>query len=356
MLLLLEVLKYERMTMLRQIKYFIFAGLLFLPAMMFAGLFSNPYNHFYADAGAVGYYLQQPKFEVGTLGVNQTLTGNTTVPLVKMNVNHWVPQLHLAGGYWFMNCNDNWLTRIFGNEEAFEADLNYTYYQNIVRKKNLGLGNVWLINGSGSIFSPNTPKQLNNFKLSSRLNNIDTGVYFKGKLYTTNPKLVMIPKIGIVNTYYDNRYRYSLDYSQGDNFTKNTETFDVAVYYYGLALGDQLNYQINKHWMPFALLEVQLLNIHAILHATQDTGQNQVLTVNDSVSTFNYRAIAALGVRFQFYDTLKSPSLSLSGGVDHWNYVPSVVPPNRSGDKAVHLHGESMNNGFVMIDFNMPFG
>ncbi len=336
----------------------VLCGLLCLPISVFAGLFSNPYNHYYIDVGAVGYYLQQPELEVGTVGTNATPSTNTTAPLAKSRVNSFAPRLDLSGGYWFMNCNNNWVSKLFGHEEAFEATINYTYLDHTISNDHLGNGNVWYIDGSGSILNPNVPTNLYDFKLNSKLHNISTGLYFKGKVYTTNPHLTMLRYVGIVYNYYNNEYDYKLKYNQGASPNTEDEKFNVIAHYFGVAIGSQLNYQIGRHFIPFIDLEVRLLSIMANLHATQSApgAVRPSMTVNNSVSTFNYQAIAAVGVNFQFNETLKSPTIGLRAGIDHWNYVPRVVPPNRAGDKPVHLVGESINSGFAMLDVKVPFG
>lgn len=342
--------------MLKQIKLILlFISLASMPFAASAGIFSNPYNHYYIDVGGGAYYLQHPKFEVGTKGVGSPAT-NTTAPLAKININQATPQFHLAVGYWFMNCSQNWITKIFGHEEAMEVDSNGFIYRNTVRKDNLGTGNIWYIDGSQGISGTGDPIPLNNFKLSSRAFDINSGVYFKGKLYTSNQRLTLIPSVGVVNHYYLNTYRYDVSYNQGDNNRVDEERFVVFTYYYGVALGAKLNYAIIDQIIPFASLKVNLLNIYSSLEANQDTGQNITVNVNSSESTFNYEAIAALGVEYKFTKSLKSPSLIVQAGVDHMNYVARVVPPNRAGDKPVHLEGESTNNSFAMLDLHIPFG
>ena len=336
----------------------VLCGSIVLPLAASAGIFSNPYNHYYIDIGGAAYYLQQPKFEVGTKGVNPSAPANTTAPLAKNNVNGVAPALHLAGGYQFMNCNDNFFSKIFGHEEAFEADINYFYLDSSVDDANLGLGNAWYIDGSGSILSPNSPTSLYDFKLSSKVQDLTTGLYFKGKVYTTNPRLTMERYVGLIYSYYNNQYDFNLKYNPGGKIGTDSEKFDVTSNDFGLALGSQLNYQVSKHFVPFADLEVRLLAINSNLHATQNTpvSLKPNMTVNDSASAFNYEAIAALGVNYLFNDSVKSPSVGLKAGLDHINYVPRIVPPNHVGDKPVHIVGEAVNNTFAMLDVHIPFG
>lgn len=346
---------WEERVMLKNIfrGFIVLCGSIVLPFTAYAGFFSNPYNHYYVDVGTAVYYDQVPRLEVGT-------SGSGTAPLAKSAPHDVAPQLNLAGGYQFMNCNDNLLAKIFGHEEAIEAKVDYTYLDNTNSKADLGLGNVWYIDGSISIFSPPSPKPLNNFKLNSKVNNIDTGVYFKGKIYTTNPRVTMLRYVGLVYNYYDTKYDYKLNYMGGTISNTEEENFNVIANYIGIALGSQLNYQITKHLTPFIDLEVRLLNVSANLDATQSVPDAVVgpkyMTVHDSDSSFSYQAIAALGINYLFNDSLKSPSVGFRVGVDHWNYVPRVVPPNYAGDKPVHIVGDTANNSFAMLDVHVPFG
>ncbi len=324
----------------------VLCGSIVLPLAASAGIFSNPYNHYYIDIGGAAYYLQQPKFEVGT-------SGSSTAPLAKINSNELGPQFNLAGGYQFMNCNDNWLAKIFGHEEAIEAKVSYSFLDHANGKDNLGTGMVWYIDGNGSPFDPADQKQLNNFKLNTKLYNLDSGVYFKGKIYTSNPRLTMDRYVGLVYDYLKGQYDFDLTYPGIDD-----ENFDITSNYFGVALGSQLNYQISKHFVPFVDLEVDLLTIQSDLKATQSTpaaGRTSI-SVSDSDFVFNYRAKAAIGINYLFNDSVKNPSIGLRVGLDHINYVPRVVPPNRAGDKPVHIVGEAVNNTFAMLDVHIPFG
>lgn len=341
--------------------FIVLCGSIVLPFTAYAGFFSNPYNHYYIDVGTAAYYLQLPKFEVGTAAATSgSNVPNTTAPLAKTNINNLAPQLNLSGGYQFMNCNDNWLSKIFGHEEALELAVNYLYLNNSASNAHLGSGNIWYIDGSGSIFGTGNSYPLTNYKLNTKINNVGSGLYFKGKIYTTNPRLTMLRYIGFVYDYSDTKYDYSVRYDQGIGTDVDTESFDVTTNYFGVALGSQLNYQLSKHFVPFGALEVDLLNINSNLKAHQKPGQNvlpqYIKDVNASDSAFNYRAIAALGINYLFNDSIKSPTIGFRVGVDHWNYVPRVVPPNHAGDEPVHIVGDTTNSSFAMLDVHVPFG
>lgn len=311
------------------------------------------YRYFYVRGGIGAYNLRNSAVEIGTAG------SYSTAPLAKITDNGWAPVYHLALGYAFYNPSNSLITKIFGHDDAVEVRGSYFNRNETRRKGGLGWGNIWYIDGSGSMFVP-AGSNLNNFKLTARHRLIDTGIYFRGGWSAANPKWTVKPRIGVVYTNLREKYRYTLNYHRiiGDDGT-DYEKYDVNTNYYGIGGGGKLTYHAKPKLAFFGDLEIQLLHAVSRLKATQEASiapiDHKKVNSTDTKGV-TYRVTAAIGAKYSFTQQITSTSISVKAGIDRWGYDPRVVPPNHAGSKAIHITGEEQDNPFVMLELTVPIG
>lgn len=307
------------------------------------------YRYPYIKVGVGAYYVQNPKFEVGTLG-------NDTAPLAEIGTSKVTPRYNVSLGYAFYNPGNSWVTRVFGHDNAVELRF---HYLNLSQKKyngNLGTGRIWFIDGSGEVTTGAQP--LTNFNLRASHRYIDTGLYYRGKWITGNPNVNFSPRAGAVFTNLKEKYNYTLVYQAGLS-TTDLENYKVNTNYYGLAAGCKLAYKVQRQFAVFGDIEAQLLYANSALKAYQDAavGSNaDKMNVNYHHAKITYRAIAAIGGTYKLNSKAASPSVELKGGVDRWGFDPRVVPPNHAGDRAVYIAGNHQNNLFADVNVTVPIG
>jgi len=309
------------------------------------------YRYQYVRFGVGAYMVRNPKVEIGTLG-------NGTVPLATIGTSKITPRYDLAVSYAFYNPSSSWVTKVFGHDNAVELKLDYLNSKEHKTNSNLGTGQVWYIDGSGSVTTG--PQPLTDFKLDSSHRYINTGLYYKGKWITSNPKIDFLPRVGAVFTNLKEKYNYSLVYGTGPGTTSlDVENYKVTANYYGLAAGGKLAYNLQPRCAVFGDLEAQLLRTSYNLKAYQDAVVGILVgkrSVSYHHSKITYRAIAAIGGEYKLNDKITSPAVEIKGGIDHWGYNPKIVPPNNAGSRAVYVAGNAQNNLFAEVKVTVPIG
>lgn len=312
----------------------------------------------FIEVGMAAYYLQNPDLEIGT-------TGATTAPLVKVSSNAWTPMYNFGAGYHFFNGRDNGFTRIFGHETEVEAKFDYFSTSSSTNSSNIGLGTIWYIDGSGRISDKSVP--INGLQLSTKYDFINLDLLFSYYVHTSNERLMLKPFFGPVFSRTANEAHYVSSYDAGapplvSYITKDLEDYQVNVNYYGLTCGGQLDFFVVQKMKMFSSLELQLVHAEASLTAHQNVDSTSAIIKADTrdvsssdSAALTYRAIAMLGLSYQIFDGPVGPSLKLEVGLDHWGYNPKIVPPNHTGDKAVHLFGTTQNNAFIGLGVTVPF-
>lgn len=307
------------------------------------------YHYPYVKVGFGAYSVQNPKVEIGTLG-------SGTAPLAQVGNSKITPYYNMALGYAFYNKRDNWVTRIFGHDNAVELQFSYFNASQNKAQDNLGTGEVWYIDGTGSVTTG--PQPLTNFTLDSAHRRIDTGLYYRGKWIAQNPKISFSPRVGGVFTNLREKYNYSLWYTSPTP-THDLENYKINTNYYGLAAGGRLTYDLKSRFAIFGDLEGQLLHASAKLDAYQDAAvgaQAGKTSVKYNHSQTTYRAIAAVGGSYKLNNKITSSVVELKGGVDRWGYDPRVVPPNNANSRSVYLAGNHQNNFFANMEVTVPIG
>lgn len=309
------------------------------------------YRYPYIKVGVGAYYVKNPKFEVGTAGTD-------TAPLASIGTSKVTPRYNMALGYAFYNPDNSWVTKVFGHDNAVELRFNYL---NLSQKKyndNLGTGRIWYIDGSGEVTAGIT--SLTNFNLHASHRYIDTGLYYKGKWITSNPRIDFLPRAGVVFANLTEKYDYDVAYQMAPAISKtDLENYKVNTNYYGLAAGCKLAYKVQQQFAVFGDIEAQLLRASSDLKAYQDAlveNDGGKRNVSYHHAKITYRAIAAVGCEYKLNNKITSPSIEIKGGVDRWGYDPRVVPPNHNGDRAVYVAGNHQNNLFADVDVIVPFG
>ena len=335
-----------------------------IPRLLAAGIFicsmafadfqfvNGQYNHPFVEFGGSGYYLNNSEFKLGTVS-----GGNA--PLVKMTNNGITPQWNLGLGYQFLNCSDNALTRMFGNEESVELKADYFNKVNRTTNGNPGTGSIYFIDTGAFITGNSTPLLLHNLKLSDRQRRTNVGLYFKSHRYTTNPKVTLTPYAGLVYTDYRDFYQYFLAYA-APAYQTDTEKYTIDVNYYGPSFGNRLTYNLTTTLAAFTDVEAQLLHANADLSARQDPVSrpagsfNTRIVKDDDSMGITYRTILTAGLDYNFKANPNGLAIELMGGLDRWGYKPVVITPNANNSTPAHLHGDTQNNGFVMLNVTVP--
>ena len=314
-------------------------------------------NQFYVNIGGGSYYLNNSPYKVGTLGLEDT----STTPLAKIDNSGFTPQYNLAFGYQFCNPASNWITMLFGHDNAVELSGTYFHRSSNNSRGNQGVGTIYYIDGSGNI-RPAGSSTVYSSKLKAKQRNINANLYFKGNKQLANPRLFMTPLLGIIYQDFKTEYNFSANYDSGAVPAVNTSTEDdtVKTHYYGLAFGDGLSYFFTPQFSTFVNLELQALIANAKLTANQNAAVGSVtpLTkkVTDSENKLTYRAILALGANYKFSTKPNAINLELRGGIDRWGYNPKVVTPNSTTSKKIHLANDAINNYFATLELHVPFG
>lgn len=320
------------------------------------------YRYPYIRVGAGAYDFNSSKIEVGT-------NRSTTAPLVKMGNSKITPFYNLAVGYAFYNAGTNWftnfITKIFGHDNA--AELQFDYF-NLTQKRNLsslGTGFLWFIDGSGCVLQPGVnPEPINSINLTAKRKYINGGLYYKGSWITSNPRVVFMPRAGLVATNLNEKYDYTVRYSTGavpPSVRTDQETYKVNTNYYGVAAAGKLGYKVKPRFLVFGDLEAQLLYARSKLNAYQNGFVEWpigsfVKNVSDKQSKVTYRAILAVGAQYKINNKITSPSIEAKIGVDRWGYDPRVIPPNYANDRQVHLASDQKVNYFANIGVTIPIG
>jgi len=306
------------------------------------------YRYPYIRVGVGGYYVRNPKVEIGTL--------SDTSPLATIGTSKLTPRFNLAVGYAFYNQNTSWVTKIFGHDNAVELKLDYLNSKEHKTNSNLGVGQVWFIDGSGTVTAGAQP--LTSFKLDSSHRYINTGLYYKGKWITSNPKIDFLPRVGAVFTNLREKYDYSLVY-QSFVLTTDVENYKITTDYYGLAAGGRLACNVKPRCAVFGDIEAQLLRASSSLKAYQNAAvgvPGNQRNVSYHHAKITYRAIAAVGGEYKLNNKITSPSVEIKGGIDRWGYDPHLVPPNNAGSRSVYVAGNAQNNLFADVEVTVPIG
>ncbi|MGD9108704.1 MAG: hypothetical protein PVI75_06005, partial [Gammaproteobacteria bacterium] len=209
------------------------------------------YRYPYIRVGVGAYKFNKEKFEVGTVG-------NTTAPLAKIDSSKVTPFYNLAVGYAFYNPRENIVTKVFGHDNAVELQLDYFNFTRKTSSSNLGTGRIWYTDGSGSFIPFAEPLQ--NFQLNAKHRYINAGLYYRGGWITSNPRVVFMPRAGAIITNLNEKYDYTVQYTAGaPNTFTDKEEYKINTYYYGLAGGGRLQYNMKPQFAVFGDLEAQLL-------------------------------------------------------------------------------------------------
>jgi hypothetical protein len=311
------------------------------------------YRYQYVRLGGGIYDFKSSKIEVGTVG-------STTAPLDRIHDTKITPFYNLAVGCAFYNSKTSWITRVFGHDNAVELQLDYF---NVKKEKNrpgsLGTGQIWWIDGRGSFMA--VPRNVQNAYLNAKHRYINGGLYYKGRWITRNPRITFMPRAGAILTSLRQKYYYTVQYYTGAVYRTDKEDYKVNTYYYGVAAGGRLAYEVKSRFSVFGDLEAQALGVHAKLNADQDifvesSSPATRTTVTNKKSAFTYRAILAVGGEYKINNKINSPSVEVKGGIDRWGYSPRVVPPNNTGSGPVHIVGTQENNYFANIGVTIPIG
>lgn len=314
-------------------------------------LVSSQYNHPFVELGSSAYYLNNSEFKLGTVS-----GGNA--PLVKMTNNGITPQWSLGLGYQFLNCSDNVFTRLFGNEQLVELKADYLNKVHRITNGNPGRGSMYFID-TGGMLGDNSNLLLHNLKLSDRQRRTNVGLYFKSHRYTTNPKVTLTPYVGVVYTGYRDFYRYFIAYA-APAYQTDTEKYTIDAKYYGPSFGNRLTYNLTTNLAAFTDVEAQLLHAKADLSARQDPVSRPAGSFNTRIVRdhdgmgITYRTILTAGLDYNFKGNPNGVAVELTGGLDRWGYKPVVITPNVNNSTPAHLHGDTQNNGFVMLNVKVP--
>ena len=317
------------------------------------------YSYPYIMVGAGAYNFNSSKIEIGTVG-------NTTAPLAKIDNDKIAPFYNIAAGYAFYNAKDNLITKIFGHDNAVELQLNYFNVTQKSNPTNLGDGFLWFIDGSGSIIPGTNPEPINSVNLTAKRRYINGGLYYKGSWITSNPRVVFMPRAGLVATNLNEKYDYTVRYTTGATppiVRTDQENYKVDTNYYGVAAAGRLGYKIKSKLLVFGDLEAQLLYARSKLSAYQNgfvefTNDNSFIrdNIKSKHSQVTYRAILAAGAQYKINDKANSPRIEVKVGVDRWGYDPKVVPPNYASNQRVYIAGEQKINYFGNVGVIVPIG
>jgi hypothetical protein len=176
-------------------------------------------------------------------------------------------------------------------------------------------------------------------------------------------------RAGIVVTTLDQFYAYEINStSQGLTHNPSLTSGDdsVRTRYYGLSLGDDLEYKIAPAFGVFVNAKVQALYATVNLIANQIPDslaggvysfQQNNIRVTDHAKKATYRAQAAGGINFYpkiFKNTTNPLKLSLYAGVDQWGYVPQEEMLTTYAATAPRIVGHSMRNFFFGANITFP--
>jgi len=316
------------------------------------------YRYPYVRIGAGVYDFNSSKIEIGTLN-------STTAPLARIDNSKITPFYNLAVGYAFYNQNNSWVTRVFGHDNAVELQLDYFNVTQKQRKpNNFGNGLVWFIDGSGTMVPGGLGTPVRDLNFTAKRRYINGGLYYRGSWITSNPRIVFLPRTGLILTNLNEKYDYTVQYGTGvpGIFRTDRENYKVNTNYYGIAAGGRLGYKVKPRMLVFGDLEGQLLYARSKLDVYQNAFVEFVASniftrqINRTHSKLTYRAILAAGGQYKINDKITSPSVEAKIGLDRWGYDPKVVPPNHAGSGPVYLMGEQKLNYFANIGVTVPIG
>lgn len=310
---------------------------------------------FYISTGVAAMYMHNPEFQVATLGTS-------TEPLVKITDNGWTPRYGLGLGYQFFNARENWLTKLFGYQQSVEV--RGIYFKKSERKavNQPGEGMIWAVDGSGRIFPYTINIPFYNFSLTAQHQDLNAGIYFKGRHAMVNPRLSFSPYVGaIFYNEFEDDYKFSMHYKLGPEVSHvDTENFNVKTRSYGVAAGNRWDISLWKRISAFVDLQMQLLQFNSDLKVNQNAPTEGVreddFSTKDSDKKISYHGMGSVGLNWQMLAKSQSPVVSLTGGVDAWGYSPSINTPHKTGDRGAHLGNEPMQNYTVELGMRVPLG
>lgn len=311
----------------------------------------SPDKHFYFGASASYEYFKTPNFHEGSPGA----FGIQDSPIAVGQSSQYILMPTITAGFHFDNA---FLSSLFGQEASVE--LNGTFFNKSANQfdPTLSNGAVWAIDGSGPLEYPQVDDTypLSDFSFHSSVHMQNVTLNYRGERVTSNPHLTLQPSIGLVYISLDQNYSTSLVWTDVMPIL-DTINESVNTKYYGIGLGNNLNYQCNSYIDFFANIQVQLLKANSTFTGNQVGNQylHSTINVQNSNQTYTYRAMLMLGSQLNFTSSVTSPYITVSAGVDQWGYMAEVHNPAGTADTApAHIVNEHELNPVATVGFVWP--
>lgn len=233
-----------------------------------------------------------------------------------------------------------------------------------------GYGVIWKIDDTSvPTYGGGALRIVNSF-IHSSVHYHDIGLFVKGNIKNLPSTLRSSAKIGIVATGLDQYYAYNINATTQGNTHLPVNSFgddSVRARYFGLAIGDRIDFQFAPAFGWFVDASVQGLYATTSLIANQtpdaDASPLRVyadyrnnIRMTDKHNQFTYRAQASTGLNFfpKLINNANPLRLSVYGGIDEWGYVPQAVTVSAFGASTPHIVEHSMRNYFVGASLTMP--
>jgi|GEM_PF-2526414 hypothetical protein len=310
-------------------------------------------QHLYVKAGYMAYFLNLPKFSpaISDDGINAPL-------MTKKFTHNLANTLTLALGYHFVN--QSFLTSIFGTQNAIELSGDKFTYSSTKRKAG-GTGRIWRID-TGAVLGT-SEYVFTTTSLKTRVNFYQTALNWQGLKRLTR-HVFMSPSLGLVYVGLNEKGETSAFYRTSSmapttDPLQDYEKYKLRTEYYGLQIGDQINYQATSYFAPYVSVNVEALHGYTKLKASQAPVNISAPTVIYTVSktkrtVVDLRLTGLLGVKINFFRQPNLPYLNIYGGVDYWNWMPQASMPHGTG-QVTRIKIRKAVNAMAGVELTVPF-
>lgn len=307
-------------------------------------------SHFYTGAGIQMYHFGTPDLDIGS----QSKNSKKALTSVDTSGTTYLP--YLTVGYHY---NNRLLPSFFGSKANIELTGGFASYSTSTNKADLGSGFYHLING-GSDPALGENEDMKNFHANTDTKYQYLNLMFRGDRESQSEMITQHPEVGLVYDHLTQDSDYGMLWTFHNNNINNEVTENIDENYVGMAFGDQVKFQLSRHFFTNVGAQLQLLHASANLDGSQsvvnhdDSDNSRGAKASDTLSSFTYRGILSAGMSYAFTLKPDSPSVGLNIGYDRLGFTPTVVNPTGSSAKAAHLKAVGSNNLFAGLNFHLP--